>query len=81
MNVIQDLNVKVINIMNSCGFDVSEDDLDCSIEYDSLQFVSLMVEFESNFEIEIPEEYLFAKGLDTPRDFINMLERVLNYNK
>lgn len=77
MSEIDVIRDKLIDVMNSCGFDVSTDTLDASIEYDSLQFVSTMVELENAFQIQIPDEYLLAEGLDTPYDILNMVLKII----
>ncbi|MBQ6183311.1 MAG: acyl carrier protein [Clostridia bacterium] len=59
--------------MNECGFDVAEESLDDELQYDSLQFVSTMVSIEEKYGITIPDDYMLGEGLDTARDFINMV--------
>lgn len=75
IDVVRD---RFIEVMNACGFDISIETLDEPIEYDSLQFVSTMVELETTFEIQIPDEYLLADGLDTPNDIFQMLLQTVN---
>lgn len=69
---------KFINIMNECGFDIDIQTLDESLQYDSLQFVSTMVSLEESFNIQIPDQYLLAEGLDTGLDILHMVEMLAN---
>lgn len=78
MNKAEKINSKFIEIMNSCGFDITMETLDVPIDYDSLQFVSTMVEIENAFNIQIPDDYLLAEGLDTSQDFLDMVLTLLN---
>lgn len=77
MNETKTICDKFIDVMNSCGFDITEETLEEPIEYDSLQFVSTMVELENAFQIQIPDEYLFAEGLDTPQDMLDMVLKII----
>ena len=77
MSETKSVRDKFIEVMNSCGFDITEETLEEPIEYDSLQFVSTMVELENTFQIQIPDEYLFAEGLDTPQDMLDMVLKII----
>lgn len=78
MSDVDTICCKLIEVMNSCGYDITTDSLDEPIDYDSLQFISTMVEIENEFEVQIPDEFLLAEGLDTPRDFLDMVLHILN---
>ena len=47
------------------------------LEIDSLQFLSIMCDIESQFDIEIPDEFLVADNLDTYNDVVKMVEDIL----
>ena len=44
---------------------------------DSITFISLIVELEQKFEIEIPDEYLIFDALKTFDDVVNMIECII----
>lgn len=67
-----------IAIMNECGFDLTEETMDEELQYDSLQFVSTMVALEEHFNIQIPDQFLLAEGLDSSRDIYNMIQQSIN---
>lgn len=73
MNDYEIIKQKLINLMNSCGFNISNENMDENLEYDSLQFISTMVDIENEFNIEIPDEFMLSFGLDTANDFLNMI--------
>lgn len=45
---------------------------------DSFQFISLIVEIEKSFQIEIPETFLSFEKLDTVSSIVKCVERLLN---
>lgn len=51
----------------------SESNLVADLELNSLDVVNLIVEFEENFDIEIPDRVL--KDLTTVNDIVNYLEQ------
>lgn len=67
-----------IVVMNECGFDLTEETMDEELQYDSLQFVSTMVTLEEKFNIQIPDQFLLAEGLDSSRDIYYMIQQSIN---
>ncbi len=78
MNDTQVNVTEFIKIMNECGFDLTEETMDEELQYDSLQFVSTMVALEEHFNIQIPDQFLLAEGLDSSRDIYNMIQQSTN---
>ena len=69
---------ELLNCMENIGILVMErekQDIDLS-EYlvDSLMFVSLIVEVENYFQIEIPDIYLSYQTVSSLRGFSNLIE-------
>lgn len=58
-------------IVNEGNFDISEE-----VE-DSLMFVSMIVEIEQEFGIEIPDEYFGGDRLVSFHDIENMIESII----
>ena len=52
-------------------------DPDSDIIMDSIEFVSVIVTLESEFNVEIPDEYLLMEKLRTFSQFHNMIESLL----
>jgi acyl carrier protein len=45
---------------------------------DSIQFISFIIEIETKFNIEIPDEYLGAGEFETLKDVSNMVKMLVN---
>ena len=51
------------------------DDMEEILDLDSLTYVSILVELENEFQIDIPEQYL-TKGINTFRGFCDMINKI-----
>lgn len=75
------MNTELINkikaIFEENGLPVYEDDLNEEIEYDSIQFVSIIADIEAAFSIQFPEEILSSEELNTVRDFYDITAKLL----
>lgn len=74
---------QIIEFFNSIGYKFTENgELDLE-EIDSVQFISMIIELEETFEIEIPDEYLlmeFYQSLESIQNVI-MIARGKNGNQ
>lgn len=77
MNHILDLK----DIFERQGIFVSEEDYSETLAVDSLQFISLIVEIEEHYSIEIDDTYLTQTKLQSFNDFLNLIETILELNK
>lgn len=68
---------KLTKIFSENGVDILPEQYTDLLEVDSIQFVSIIVDIETEFEIEIPEEYLILSKLPTFSDFISLIECLL----
>lgn len=58
----------IISGINNSDIDLTE------YQIDSIMFVSLIVEFESHFNIEIPDQYLNYQTITSLRGLSNLIE-------
>jgi acyl carrier protein len=61
------------------GMQVSKKDYDTSLEelgINSLLFVHLVIQIESEFKIEIPDKYLVVESMDTINKIKNVIEKI-----
>ena len=49
---------KLLQIFKNNGIFVNEDDLDEALEMDSITYITLVVDIENTFNIEIPDDQL-----------------------
>ena len=80
MNDRQDIENGLYEIFNEANLvEVDEDNsFMLSKEIDSIQLISIIVEIEEKFNIEIPDEYLVADFLYDFRHVANVVEDILN---
>lgn len=67
---------KIINVFERVGIYVNENDFDNQLEIDSIEFVSLVVTIEEEFDIIIPEEYLIFDKLNTVNQFVVLIDEL-----
>ena len=72
------LHEKLRIIFSDNGYPIYDETVDDQLEIDSLQFLSVMCDIESRFDIEIPDEFLIADNLGAYNDVAKMIESVLN---
>lgn len=76
-----DLKNKVINILERNGYFFETDSDDEELYFDSLQFMTTLVDLELEFNIIIPEEYIYDNQLNNLKeycDLVNVLTEGIN---
>lgn len=68
---------KLIRTFETCGIYLTENESQ-HIVLDSLQYVSLLVCIEEDFNIEIPDSYIEYNMLSTFQDYLEMIKTTLN---
>ncbi|WP_138373774.1 MULTISPECIES: phosphopantetheine-binding protein [Oscillospiraceae] len=73
---------EILEVINNVGVNL-EGEEEISIEMDSLQFVALICDLESKFEIVFSDDELFSDKYANVNEFIQCVERkiVLKRNK
>ena len=69
---------KVLSILDHNGLTVY-DDINAELEFDSLQFVSIMVDLEDCFLVTIPDNKLDGTKYHNALDFITTISSLLPY--
>lgn len=74
----KDTRARLIQVFNVCGVLLPDTVEDTEvIEMDSLQYVSIFVEAEDEFNIEIGDEYLNQEELSTFGQWLHAIERII----
>ena len=68
---MEEIKNKMINILRQNGIIVFEENE--VIEMNSLMFISLIVNIEEEFEIEVPDDYLNLNQLNCLSDFVKLI--------
>lgn len=63
----------LIKTFERSGIYINVDDLDSQLQIDSIEFISLIVSIEEEYEIIIPDEYLIFDRLNTVRKFYELI--------
>lgn len=63
----------LIKIFNQAGIYLTEEDFEEELQLDSLQFITLIVEIENIFSIEISEKHYTDNTLRTFLDFLKLV--------
>ena len=74
MNI--EINKKIIEILGKNGFDINN--LEDNQELDSLTFISCIVDLESEFSIEIPDELLVVNLFEDIDKLTNIIIDLTN---
>lgn len=71
---------EVDDFLNSMGYKMENDDSDLFIEnqMDSLNYIQLLIEMESFFEITIPDRFLNMDNFITKKRIISTLEAIVS---
>ena len=72
---------RVIRCLNTVGIliDPTSDDVNLNdYDVDSITFISFIVEIEKEFDIEIPDGYLYVEILQSLNGFINLVEQLVD---
>ncbi len=73
---MEEIKNKMINILRQNGIIVFEENE--VIEMNSLMFISLIVNIEEEFEIEVPDDYLNLNQLNCLSDFVILISSIKN---
>ena len=68
----------IVDVFNNVGILIDEEQdnfLFSDYIQDSLTFVTFIVEIESAFSIEVPDEYLIQEALSTYDDLVMMIKK------
>ncbi|MBE6891341.1 MAG: hypothetical protein E7481_04865 [Ruminococcaceae bacterium] len=71
------LQNRIIKILEDNGIYVS-DDWDEELEFDSITFISTIVCFEDEFNIEIPDDFLLFENFKTFRLYVENIAKLLS---
>ena len=72
-----DIQEKLKMIFAGNGYIVYDDEVNEKLEVDSLQFLSILCDIESQFDIAIPDEFLINDDLCSYNDVMNMVTAAL----
>ena len=75
---MQNVNIRneIIDVLASCGLIWLEEDDDLSIDMDSLQWVSFVVELEEHFDIVLEDEVLVKNNISLV-EMVEIVEQCL----
>lgn len=76
-----DIRERLLQVMNSNGYTVDKENPTEELMFDSLQFISTIVEIENEFEISVSDEYLTAEELNNFNEYFNMVLSTLSLKK
>ena len=71
-----EINTIVLQILEENGIYISED-LDADLDMDSITFISIIVCFENQLGIYIPDEYLTIDKFKTINDFVKNITEII----
>ena len=69
---------RVIKVLNDNGVSIIPELDDEKILLDSIEFISVIVGLEEEFNIAIPEEFLTFEALQTIEQFVNMISFIVH---
>lgn len=69
---------KLLNIFDENGFLILEGEEDALLDIDSIQFLSVIVQIEGEFSVEIPDEFLISSLLNTFNDFLYLIKSLIH---
>ena len=67
------LHEKLKTVFSDNGYVIYDEAVEDQLEIDSLQFLSIMCDIESQFDIEIPDEKVMISQLGTLDQIINVV--------
>lgn len=79
----QEITDKIYELLDEVGaVEINEDGNKVLIsDMDSIQLISLVVEIEECFEIEIPDEYLVTEFFESVEHVIDVVQQLMNEQK
>ena len=80
MKDTKNIREKIISCIQNVGLKVNQDSIVSLEEVSSIEFISLCIEIENEFSIQIPDEYLDIETLSSI-DFVCKLIEQLSENK
>lgn len=80
MKDTKNIREKIISCIQNVGLKVNQDSIVSLEEVSSIEFISLFIEIENEFSIQIPDEYLDIETLSSI-DFVCKLIEQLSENK
>ena len=72
---------RIEGCLNTVGIliDPTSDDVNLNdYDVDSISFISFIVEVEKEFDIEIPDGYLYVEILQSLNGFVNLVEQLVD---
>lgn len=76
MNEVE-LRKNVCNALENSGFYINIENGDEELYFDSIQFISAIVEIEQIFQISVPNEYLSAENLNNFNEYCEMISLLI----
>lgn len=75
----EEIKEKLLEIMSEAGAGVSKEDEENGIAeaMDSIRMISIIVEIEDSFGVEIPDEYLVTEFLENPDHVTDVIEQLM----
>jgi len=70
----QSIEKRLKNILNESGIEFDTNNLDESLELDSLHYISIICEIENEFDITISDEILVENQLASFNDFLKLIK-------
>lgn len=70
---MESVRERLIKIFDDNGMIILEEDIELPLEIDSIQFISIVVQIEDEFNVTIPDDYLVSSVLLTFLDFEQLL--------
>ncbi len=66
--------IEIIKVNTECSNEISEDSLLCDLEMTSIDFVKIVIEIETEFNIEFEDEKLQFSEFPTVQSLIDYVE-------
>lgn len=73
VHTVDSIRKRVIKVLKDNGVSIIPELDDEKILLDSIEFISVIVGLEEEFNIAIPEEFLTFEALQTIEQFVNMI--------
>lgn len=75
-----DIRDRIIECLNNVGIVINQNDIDTNLneyEVDSLTFMTFIVDIEREFNIIIPDGYLYKDILQSLNGFTSLVEKLI----
>jgi len=77
---LADLRSRIITILEHNGLIFDGMSEDSTLVFDSIQFITVIVELEEEFDIEIPDEYLLSEEISCIDSIVNIVNNIMSNN-